>query len=57
MKKISSFILVIAMIISMAFVMYLSPITAHAAATSVWDGTTTTQPTSMKNIKAVIMAS
>lgn len=45
MKKISSFIVAIAMIISMAFMMNLSPITAHAAEASVWDGTTITQPT------------
>ncbi len=53
MKKISSFILAIAMIISMAFVMNLSPITAHATEASVWDGTTITQPTSMKTIDGV----
>jgi len=53
MKKISSFILAIAMIISMAFVMNLSPITAHAADANVWDGTTITQPTSMKTIDGV----
>ena len=41
------------MIISMAFVMNLSPITAHAAEASVWDGTTITQPTSMKTIDGV----
>ena len=53
MKKISSFVLAITMIISMAFVMNLSPITAHAAEASVWDGTTITQPTSMKTIDGV----
>ena len=53
MKKISLFILAFTMMISMAFVMNLAPITAHATESSVWDGTTITQPTSMKTIDGV----
>ena len=53
MKKISSFILAIAMLASMAFAMNIAPVTVNAAEANAWDGTTITQPTSMKTIEGV----
>ena len=53
MKKISSFMLAVAMIISMAFMMNFAPLKASAAELNVWDGTTITQPASMKTIDGV----
>ena len=53
MKRISSLMLAVAMIISMAFMMNFAPIKASAAGSNVWNGTTVTQPTSMKTIDGV----
>ena len=53
MKKNNSFILVVAMIVSVAFVMSISLVTVHATGANAWDGTTTTQPTSMKVIDGI----